>query len=795
MLFSARSIFQFSYQFLVLVTLFLFVCGNAFGQHTGNGISGIISSADGPIPAAVIEINHPPFQVITDSAGYFQIPHLLPGKYSFIIYAESFVTQVHEIEVVESIQSYYFQLMPQHTQLSTVSVVGSAKIESPQATSLQEIQLNREYFEKQNAINFSKALEKKAGLSTISTGVGIGKPVIRGMSFNRVLINDSGIKQEGQQWGTDHGLEIDPFDVDDVSIIKGPASLIYGADGMGGVINLLPATKPNNDTLFSSITSAYQSVNDLYATSINTVAKLGKWHIAGRYTHQNFGDFRVPAENFTYAGFVLPIYDNRLTNTAGREHHFSTQATYVGKTFESSLTVSQFQQNAGLFVGAVGIPNSNNLRHFGEQRNVALPNQNNRHLKVISNNIIRITEVNYLEVDLGFQRNERKENSLPHTHGYGPEITSALALGLYLNTVTANIRYHKQINTKTKSILGVQLQTMSNQFDGFEFLVPEFITHQSGAFYFIENQTTKQLTLTIGARLDAARYHIAQHEQPVYRNRVFTGEFDLRNPEISREMGNFSGSIGAQYHWTSETTIKVNLGSSFRMPTPTELSMNGVHHGNFRHEVGNANLTPERGYQADINIIHQRNRWSFTVSPFWGYYDDYIYLAPSVRFSPLPGAGALWEYKQHNAIFTGGEAVATLDLWKGMQLTAGFEYVWNLNVETGLPLPLTPPMSTLLQAEYQFFTDRNKKTQLSIFIDYRLASAQKRTDRNERITPGYQLLDAGIQWRYNQLKLQFSGSNVFNTYYLNHLSRYRLINLPEPGRNISVRLIVPVGVF
>ncbi|MCH8554152.1 MAG: TonB-dependent receptor [Schleiferiaceae bacterium] len=795
MLFSERDIFHSSFLSVVLVSMFLILGSNAFGQHTGNGISGKISSVSGAIPAAIIEINHPPFQVITDSSGYYQIPHLLPGKYSLIIYAEGFVTQVHEIDVVESHQTYNFLLTLQHTQLSTVSVVGSAKIESPQATTLQEIQLDREYFEKQNAINFSQSLEKNPGLSTINTGVGIGKPVIRGMSFNRILINDRGIKQEGQQWGADHGLEIDPFNVDEVSIVKGPASLIYGADGMGGVINLLPGTRPKNDTLFSTITSAYQSVNDLYATSISTEAKRGKWHISGRFTHQNFGNYRVPAENFTYAGFVLPIFDNRLTNTAGREHHFSTQATYVGKTFESSLTVSQFQQNAGLFVGAVGIPNSNNLRHFGEQRNVALPNQNNRHLKVISNNTIRISESDYLEIDLGFQRNEREENSLPHTHGYGPEITSNLALGLYLNTITANIRYHKQINTATKSILGVQIQSMSNQFDGFEFLVPEFTSHQSGAFYFIENQTTQQLALTVGARIDAAQHRITQHEQPIYRNRVFTGEYDLRNPDIFREMGNISGSVGARYEWTANTTIKANLGSSFRMPTPTELSMNGVHHGNFRHEVGNANLTPERGYQIDVNIVHKRNRWSFTVSPFWGYYDDFIYLAPSVRFSPLPGAGAFWEYKQHHAIFTGGEALATLELWDGMLLTAGFEYVWNLNLETGLPLPLTPPLSTLLQAEYQFFTGRSKKTRLSFFIDYRIAAAQNRTDRNERTTPGYQLLDAGVQWRYHHLKLQLSGANLANTNYFNHLSRYRLINLPEPGRNVSLRLIVPIGIL
>ena len=279
-------------------------------------------------------------------------------------------------------------------------------------------------FGKNNGGTFANSLEKLPGISTINTGVGISKPVIRGMSFNRIMVNDRGIKQEGQQWGADHGLEIDPFDVDRVEIIKGPASLIYGSDGMAGVINIAPAAFQQNNNIEGSLVSGYRSNNGMLSNSVYVDGNENNFIFRGRFTMQDFGDYRVPADRFTYAGFNLPIFDNRLKNTAGKERHFSMMAGTKKDWGFSTLTVSKFNQVAGIFAGAVGIPNSYSLRHQGDFRNIDIPRQENEHLKVIWNNSINLRKVG-LSLTLPIKQS-RKEFSQPFTRS-GPLIHLHLA--------------------------------------------------------------------------------------------------------------------------------------------------------------------------------------------------------------------------------------------------------------------------------------------------------------------------------------------------------------------------------
>lgn len=234
------------------------------------------------------------------------------------------------------------------------------------------------------------------------------------------------------------------------------------------------------------------------------------------------------------------------------------------------------------------------------------------------------------------------------------------------------------------------------------------------------------------------------------------------------------------------------------MPTPIELSTNGIHHGNFRHEIGNADLISERSYQVDANYTYSKRNFLLGLSPFWGYYQDYIYLAPTGRFSRLPGSSTAWEYRQHNAVFTGAELKADWVVIPNLSVSFAAEYIYNFNLETRLPLPLTPPLSFLGGVEYKIPNLGQIAEQLFLFIEFRHAADQNRVDRNERATHGYQLLEGGLGWQtrlwQQPLKVQLSGQNLTNAFYFNHLSRYRLLNLPEQGRNISLSLKIPIDI-
>ncbi|WP_439482478.1 TonB-dependent receptor [Cyclobacterium plantarum] len=786
--------------FLFCFCLFLFPIILVFAQEkqTYTVKGKVVDESGEPLPASIL-VHELGKGTAASLDGTFSIKGLNPGSYHLHITHIGYKSLTKTINLESEDLELNFTMVETAITLQSLTIEANPFKNGPIEQSQTIEVVDRDFIEKNNSGTFSNALEKLPGISTINTGVGISKPVIRGMSFNRIMVNDRGIKQEGQQWGADHGLEIDPFDVDRVEIVKGPASLIYGSDGMSGVINISPAPLPEEGTIQGHLINSYRTNNNMRSHSAMVEGNENDFVFKARVTLQDFQDYRVPADRFVYAGFELPVYDNRLKNTAGKERHFSFMAGLRKDWGKSTLTISQFNQTAGIFTGAVGIPNSYNLRHNGSYSNIEYPRQDNMHLKVISNTNIQLNK-NWLEIDLGYQRNNRLEESLPHIHGVGPTPEGNLALALFLDTYTANVRFNYHINQDHQSIIGFQSSWMENHFGGFEFLLPDFQSLSSGLFYFHEYRWKENFIVNAGLRLDGAMHDIQAHYQPVYDNSLNpTGETTQRNPDINRNFLNLSGSTGLSWIIDEKNNFKLNLGSSYRIPTPIELATNGVHHGNFRHEVGDANLNSERSFQADLNYTYSKENFLVGFSPFISYFDGYIYLAPTGRFSTLPAAGTLWEYRQNNAFFSGAELKLQWVLFKSFKATMAAEYVYNYNLDSGLPLPLTPPASLISGLEWTVSAGFSRFFKNGyIYLEYRQVATQERVDRNERITDGYGLLEAGLGWEIpvgkQDWKLQISGQNLLDTFYYNHLSRYRLLNLPEQGKNININLKIPFSI-
>lgn len=779
---------------------FLFLLLAAFAQaqsRDGYRLYGTITYDDVPLFGAKVYLHELQREVVTDYNGFYTFYNVKPGAYHLHINSPGYVAKRVNVTLKDTDRHVDIALERSSLRMDEVLVETNPFKSGPVDQSQTVVVVERENLERNSAETFVNALERIPGISSINTGVGIAKPVIRGMSFNRVMVNDRGIKQEGQQWGADHGLEIDPFDVDRVEIVKGPASLIYGSDAMGGVINILPGAIPASGEHRAHYIGGYRSNNHLHSHSAMIEGSEGAFFYKARITTQDYGNYRIPANDFVYAGFRLPVYNQMLTNTAGRERHASAAFGLRKQWGFTKLTVSRFYQEVGLFPGAIGIPTSYALQHKGEFRNVDLPFQENEHLKLISNTNVQIGK-HWMEVDLGYQRNHRVEHSHPHAHGQNPRPEGFTAMDLDLHTLTSNLRFHHIINGRYKAIYGMQLQYMSHDYSGFEFLVPAYSSFLAGVFSFQEFRVNEAFVINAGARYDGALHDIKQHLQPVYRFREPTGEFDERNPDVLRSFGNSSGSVGFSWLPNERLNVKLNMGSSYRIPTAVELSVNGVHHGNFRHELGNADLQGERGVQADLNVTYKNKQFFASITPFVSHYDQYIYLAPTGRFSTLPGSGTLWEYRQNDAYFVGIESMVNAELTKGLEMSVGLEYVQNQNLDTKLPLPLTPPLSILSSLEYH----RNLKTKWMdswyASVDIRWANAQTRTDRNERSTDGYTIVGASfggeVRLWSHPIVIRLRGVNLTDAFYLNHLSRYRLLNLPEQGRNISVQLKIPLDI-
>ncbi len=764
-------------------------------------ISGhVTNSKSAPVEAATIGLYPVQKYAITDSNGDFS---LNVSEDDTVIFLEvthvSYQSRRILISDLPDLSAIEITLQEAVVNLEEVTVVQSGILQKVMDNSQSVVSIDKDFIAKNSTGTFSGALAALAGVNTMNVGVGIAKPVIRGMSFNRILVNNRGIKQEGQQWGADHGLEIDPFDVESVEVIKGPASLLFGSDGMGGVIRIkenkpLPA---NGNTL--ELSTSYQTNNHAISNSLEWKGRRYQWFYSARVTYQDYGDYTVPADEFTYAGFNLPIYDNRLKNTAGNELHFSGMLGYQAAHLKSSLRFTSFNQKAGIFTGAIGLPRAYNLQHNGDHRDIDVPRQENQHNMLISNTTIDFG-AHQLEIDLGYQHNIREELSFPGAHGISPELAgSNLALGLYLDTYTANVRYEVNPTPKHQVLLGGQFQYMNNNKAGFEYLLPVYSSFQSGFYHYQLVDISENWTFNAGIRYDLGKHAIEQHLQPVYDRGTLqpTGELMERTPQFDRKFDNFSGATGLIFKANQQNHLKLNLGSSFRFPTPIELSSNGVHHGNFRHEIGDKDLQNEQGYQVDFTYLHQSENVFLEVSAYYAYYKDYIYLAPTGNFSFLPSGGTTWEYRQNDALYNGFEVAGSYDSPFNIKADLAIDFVQNLNLDSRLPLPLTPQASVLSTIEYYDFLEQSQLLKDEyFFVSGRYNFAQNRTDRNEKSTPESFLIDMGLGFSVmlfeQTIQCNLTARNLLNTPYFNHISRYRLINLPEQGRNFIISVQVPI---
>lgn len=772
----------------------------ALSAQTPQKITGVLQSDRGErIAFAAVRVLPPYAQTtVSDAHGVFELEGI-PWQTPFTIQVRSIGFEPltrEEVEVRAETPQLRLTLKTAVRVLDEVAIVSSG-LQTQQLTANRSVvELERTELERRQGAAFVNLLESVPGVTTLNTGVGIAKPVIRGMAFNRVMVNDRGVKQEGQQWGSDHGLEIDQFDVHRVEIVKGAASLIYGPDAMGGVINLKAPPPLPEGAWRAEAHALYKSNNNLRAVSLSGATTQNGITLRGRYSHQDFDNYRVPATSFNYAGFILPITQNTLRNTAGKERNFSLSARLDRDWGHSTVKVSRFQQQVGLFPGAMGIPTAYQLNQYPLESSIGLPNQETVHWKLLWNTEWLLGD-NTLSLDLGYQHNARRERSRPHLHNVARS-AGTLAHGLDLRTYTANLRYQWVHNDRWTSIIGNQTQFMQNRFSGFEFLIPRFESFQTGTFWFTEFRPQSGLTLNAGVRGDYGQHDIAKHLQPLYENLQPTGEFSQRNPDIFRQFGNLSGSLGLAWQAVRRFTIKLNLGSSYRMPTAIELSSNGIHHGTFRHEKGNPSLKPERGIQFDAELAYRSSWFTASFTPFASYYDRYIYLAPTAFFSQLPSGSQLtWEFRQADSYFWGGEFSANFQPLEHTGIKVGAEYVSANNLNSGLPLPLTPPFSLNTEISQGMHFPDFPLEEVHFFARYRYVAAQNRVDRNERPTPEYQLFALGVRTFLKiasvRTTLSINVENLFDTAYLNHLSRYRRLNLPEQGRNIIFSLKVPVG--
>ncbi len=757
----------------------------------------IIGFNDKPLIGVNVVVGQKQTGTYTDKDGQFSLGPLTSGTYLLMASYIGFVNYQDSIKLKGN-TLLNIRLQPEIVTLSEVSVTDSYA-ERRRATDARPVEVVDEQYLRMNLSgSLMQSLERLPGISTIDIGSGQSKPVIRGLGFNQVVVAENGIKHESQQWGADHGVEIDQFGVERIEVIKGPGSLMYGSDAIGGVIDLKTPAIPLPRSLSGTLDLSGRSNNKLGAVSLGLSGRNNKFWTKARLTLIDYADYKVPTDSVEYYSYYFKLKDRQLRNSAGEEQNGSITAGWAGKSFNSALSLSNTFSKSGFFANAHGLEiRTSTIDYDRSDRDIDLPYQQVNHLKIQSKNSYWLNNINY-QLDAAYQKNNRQEFSEAVEHGYMPRPPDSLERKFLKDTWSLNLMIKGPESDKISLSGGINTELQHNRTAGWGFIIPAFDKTMAGIYLISNARISKKLLFQAGMRFDAGNIRIQQYidwfVSPTEDNDAIF-EYKERALATNRTFSNLSWSAGAIYH-SNEISLKANLGKSFRMPLAKELASDGVNYHMYRFEKGNPGLEAEIAYQLDFGFEWNHRLFAVEITPFAGYFPNYIYLNPTYQY--YEGL-QVFNYEQSEVARAGGEFHLHYKITPRLKSGVIGELVWARQLsgdKKGFGLPWAPPASLLLNLSYNPVKIKGL-TEPVISIDYQLVAAQNQIVPPERKTPGYGVvnLSAGTKiyaWKQS-VSINVQVVNLTNRRYLSHTSFYRLIGVPEQGRSLILSIQIPLG--
>lgn len=779
-------------------------------------LSGKVTEAGSgqPVAGATVYINELKTGTLSDPDGHYAISNLPETKLRVNVSCIGYKMKVIDIDLATT-KTLDVELTPSVAELSEIVVTGHSRESEKNRTPTPISTIPSLQLQQSSATNIIDAISSQPGINQVTTGAAISKPVIRGLGFNRVVVVNDGIRQEGQQWGDEHGIEVDEFAVNHVEILKGPASLMYGSDAMAGVINFLSAPTLPKGTIEGKILGNYQTNNGLAAYSLNLAGNNHdviwnvRWSEKLAHAYQN-----------KYDGFVL--------NSGFQERTFSGIAGFNKAWGYSHLHFSFYHLNPGIVEGerdsitgafVKPVAENDSLAGFQDATNhdfksydPQVPYQEVDHYKLVLNNNLFIGDGN-VKFIFGWQQNRRKE--------FG-DVIQPDQFGLYflLNAINYDVRYDfaelKGINFST-GLNGMYQQSLNK---GNEFLIPEYHLFDAG-IYLVAKKSYNKIDISGGIRFD---------------NRNETGEslfldangsiVNEHDPQANTKFSAFnttfngwSGSLGVTYQVSEIFFTKFNVSRGYRAPDISELGSNGEHEGSGRYEIGNQDLKPEQSVQFDFALGINSEHVTGEINLFNNSIDDFIF---SSKINAQSGTDSLVEeipvfkFTSGNARLRGGEV--NIDIhphpldWLHFENT--FSYVEGIlknQPDSAKYLPFIPAskITSELKGTTRKLTKGIENGYLKLGCEYSFSQDHVYSLNNtETPTGDYMLFNvgAGADFTYKKkiiFSLYIAANNLLDESYQNHLSRLKYTpenyatgrtGIFNMGRNFSFKVIIPVRI-
>jgi iron complex outermembrane recepter protein len=729
-----------------------------------------------PVPGAILLLIGLNKGVVTDSLGRYQFADLCPGKYEMECRIVGYRAQREVVDLIEEHDhEENFTLAEEEIHLRDVEITThrtDAPITQPLTT------LTGTDLAQTRGLSLGESLKGLAGLTTLQTGASIAKPVIHGMHSNRILIMNNGVRQEGQQWGSEHAPEIDPFVATRLSVVKGAAGVRYGSDAIGGVILVEPDELPIDKPLSGEANVAFfsngrQGVSSaLLQGGIKGLNGLG-WRAQG--TLKRGGTMRTPAYF--------------LDNTGIAERNFSVAAGYRKKAFGAEVFYSHFKTKLGIFSGAhIGsvtdllavIERGEPLIRPDFSYTIGRPYQDVSHNLLKSEAHYHFSDGNRLKWISAWQYNHRLEYDLHRSRNDSLAAEDRPELAFRLTTFTNDLLWdHKPLRGKLAGQVGLSTLYQYNLMSGRP-LIPNFDQWNAGIFA-IERLVTKGWELEAGLRYD---YRLLTTYRVVNRQKL-TDEYRFHNA---------SGTLGAARYLNDHWSARLNLGTAWRPPNVSELFSNGVHHGAAAYEEGNPLMRAEKAYNTVASVQYKNNKLEFEVGAYYNYIGNFIYLKPQPEpILTVRGAFPYFKYTQTDATFRGVDVTTNIKLLPTLHWISKASVLRVRDVRNDSYLVMIPPNRWENQLKY-FLGTQDAKRQMHISVSNRWVARQGQVVSGSDFIPppgAYSLWSAQwggtvIQAEKSHLELTLSADNLFNTTYRDYLNRFRYF-ADETGRSIALR--------
>ncbi|HWB25884.1 MAG TPA: TonB-dependent receptor [Chitinophagaceae bacterium] len=812
-----------SYTIVLIATITATPC---FAQ--GNSLSGKVYDVktNNALPRASVYIPDLKLGTIADTSGNYSFKSLPAGNYLIQVQYVGFKTLTQNINI-KGAAHLDLGMSDEAVEEGSVVVTGTSKATQIKRNPVPIVSISHSYLATNLSTNIIDAIAKVPGVTALTTGPNVSKPFIRGLGYNRILTLYDGVRQEGQQWGDEHGIEVDEYGVDRVEVVKGPASLTYGSDALAGVVNLIPTPPAPEGKMVGDVTAEYQSNNGMFGGSAMLGAAKNGFEWQGRISHKQATNYQNKIDGRVY-GTAFNETDANVSLGLHRSFGYS----HINFSLVDDLQeIPDGSRDSATRQFTKQITEADDFRPIvtpSELSSYAITplHQHVQHYRIYSTNNFTLG-TGRLTVNLAFQRSVRREYSHPEM-----PYQNVPGLFLQLNTYSYDVKYFLPQIDKwdiTTGINGMYQQNTTTS--GTEFIIPNYKQFDIGAFA-MAKKTINKLDIAGGIRYDVRSFK----NEGLYTKPDATSGFDKAvygadttgadHPfyDYSHTFTGASGSIGATYNFTDKFSVKANLSRGYRAPNISEISSNGVHPGTNIYQIGNPSFKPEFSLQEDVGFAYTSKYAAITFSIFNNTISNYIFnqklLSVNGGDSVLVAGNQTYKFQQGKANLYGGELSVDIHPYKALHFENSLSAVYGVNKgidpkeqsDSNKYLPFIPPVHGISELRYDFESKSHHLVNGFVKVQLAYYGAQNRvylTDNTETPTPGYTLFNAGAGVGFTNSKgktifnLYVMGNNLFDVAYQDHLSRLKYFEPypddPRPyhgiynmGRNISFKIDVPL---